>query len=139
MKWAAGFLVLGFASIASAGGYKPILLTWTPPTEYESGASIPPGNIRHFKFWHNANPAEEPEQIDVLVAPDKTSYSWTVPENGIDYTTTQVCFFGVTVAITLNGNIVPSKYSNTVCKFAMRSGFDDTPPGAPTNTRAGPE
>ena len=137
MKWAAGFLVLAFAQIASAHEYKQILITWTPPTVYESGAAIPPGYIKHFKFWHNANAAENPELIDVLVAPDKTSYAFDVPDNGIDYTTTKICFYGTTVATTLSGVIASSKNSNTICKFALRTDFDDTPPGAPTNTKAG--
>ena len=47
-----------------------IPVTWTPPTTYENGTSIPPGDLKDYRIYCGHTPAEFPYE---LLLPDTVS------------------------------------------------------------------
>lgn len=121
-------LLLILAPTTALAEYAPVPLSWTPPTQYESFAAIPDGNIQYYSFSYSQDGGTTWTEFAGAVPASSTSYLWAMPA---DLPNIDICFRGRTHAVTLSGTLASSGPSNEVCRTPVEIVIDGSPPGPP--------
>ena len=125
--------------------YAPVRIDWQPPIVYESGATLPPTNLKSYTVRYDINdgdPATDdgPVEIPVLIPAGTHFYVWTPPADRVGLENGTICFDVRALAVTLAGNGKPSAWGVPACVvpklLSAPPVLDDTPPTPPVNVTA---
>ena len=104
---------------ASAAEYKPMIETWTAPTERESGATLDISEIKSFEISYDYSGDGLPKVWLPSLDNSKRSVTFTPTKSN------EVCFVGITI----DTDGLQSQLSNKVCR--MPEVNVDPPPSDP--------